>query len=76
MIESGGRGGGALWSSSLENKYLYQLVCSALDFSQKKKIPNRISKDLSVPVTRERSHADLTSVTEITELERFQASCP
>lgn len=35
-----------------------------------------ISKVLSVSVTSERSHADLTSVTEITELERFQASCP
>lgn len=50
------------------------LLCTG--FFSKKKIPNRISKDLSVPVTRERSHADLTSVTEITELERFQASCP
>lgn len=52
---------------------LLSLLCTGF-FS--KKPSNWISKALSVSVTRERSHADLTSVSEITELDRFQAPCP
>lgn len=53
LIWSVGKGGGALWSFSLENKYLCYLVCFSLDFSQKiSKKPHKKSQTGSLKVSK------------------------